>query len=115
MLYLFLNCNIFAGGVHGCGCVCMVAGGGMRGCGGRGMCDCGGVCVVARGCACLGGMHGCAGVCVGYDEIRSMSGWYTPYWNAFFLKLKLHDTQAKDKTYILVCTHLHSQCAQQVQ
>ena len=23
------------------------------------------------------------GACVGYDEIRSMSGWYASYWNAF--------------------------------
>ena len=40
-----------------------------------------------------GGMHGCSwgdacffpggGACVGYDEIRSMSGRYASYWNAF--------------------------------
>ena len=44
-----------AGGVHGCM----------------------GVCVVAGGMA-VGG-----GACVGYDEIRSMSGRYVSYWNAF--------------------------------
>ena len=31
-----------------------------------------------RACAVVGG-----GACVGYDEIRSMSGWYASYWNAF--------------------------------
>ena len=59
----------------------------------RGMLGCQGVCVVS------GGMHGCQGACVvaremcvvargactGYDEIRSMSRWYTSYWNAFLL------------------------------
>ena len=31
-----------------------------------------------------GGMHGFFwGVCIGYDEIRSMSGRYASYWNAF--------------------------------
>ena len=32
----------------------------------------------------LGGMHGFfRGSCIGYDEIRSMSGWYASDWNAF--------------------------------
>ena len=81
--------------VHGCGGhawlprgvvvrgACVVARGhawlpgGMRGCWGA--------CVVAGG----GGMHGCwghvwlPGACIGYDEIRSMSGRYASYWNAF--------------------------------
>ena len=50
----------------------------------RGVCGCGGM----HGCR--GGVHGCGGacvvagqVCVGYDEIRSMSGRYASYWNAF--------------------------------
>ena len=37
-----------------------------------------------------GGVHGCrgvcmaaGGVCIGYNEIRSMRGRYTSYWNAF--------------------------------
>ena len=30
-----------------------------------------------------GGVHGCRGACVGYNEIRSMSGRYASYWNAF--------------------------------
>ena len=73
----------------------MVAGGGMHGC--RGVCMVGGACVVARGaCMVAGGVHGCGvcmvagghawlwrGACIGYDEIRSMSGRYASYWNAF--------------------------------
>ena len=42
---------------------------------------------------CQGGMRGCWGVCmvagvvcIGYDEIRSMSGRYASYWNAFLFK-----------------------------
>ena len=54
-----------------------------------------GACVVAGGmCGCgghawlLGGMvRGCEGACIGYDEIRSMSGRYASYWNAFLLSL----------------------------
>ena len=80
-----------AGGMCGCQGVCMVAGG----------------CVVAGGhawllgrhawlgaCAAVGGMCGCGGhawlwgeECIGYDKIRSMSGQYISYWNAFLLKL----------------------------
>ena len=37
-----------------------------------------GVCMVAGG-----SVHGCQGACIGYDEIRSMSGRYASYWNAF--------------------------------
>ena len=76
-------------------------------------CSRGGVCVVFAGGACvvfagghtwfllggrawflLGGMRGFCrggrvwffrGGCVGYDEIRSMSGRYASYWNAFLL------------------------------
>ena len=44
----------------------------VRGCGG--ICGCVGSCVVAGGRACMG-----------YDEIRSMSGRYASYWNAFLL------------------------------
>ena len=68
------------GGMHGCswgvcGCsgrACVVALGGVHGCSG-------GACVVFRG-ACVvfgGGVHGF------FDEIRSMSGRYASYWNAF--------------------------------
>ena len=82
------------GGVRGCfGGVCMVARGGMHGCSGGcawllrgeacmvapgGMCGCsGGACVVAPG----GGVRGF------FDEIRSMSGRYASYWNAFLFIL----------------------------
>ena len=65
------------GGVHGCsGGMCVVALGGVCGCSG-------GACMVARG-ACVvatrgGGMRG-----IRRDmEIRSMSGRYASYWNAF--------------------------------
>ena len=40
-----------------------------------------GACVVARGHAWL--LGGGGGACVGYDEIRLMSGRYASYWNAF--------------------------------
>ena len=73
--------------------------GSMRGCSGGcawllpgGMCGCSqGVCMVARGHAwlLLGGVHGCSwGGMHGIrqdTEIRSMSGWYASYWNAFLL------------------------------
>ena len=79
---------MFAGGMRGCrGCVhgcrgaCMVAGGQTWLLG---------VCIVAGGCVVVGDMCGCGGhawwqgeACVGYDEIRSMSGRYASYWNAF--------------------------------
>ena len=67
----------------------------MCGCGGRvwllgGCAWLWGACVVAGGvCVVLGGVHGCGGhawlwgACIGYDEIRSMSGQYASYWNAF--------------------------------
>ena len=69
----------------------------MRGCsGGGGMCGCsGGACMVDPGGACvvaLGGHawffwgHACflgGGMCGFFDEIRSMSGRYASYWNAF--------------------------------
>ena len=69
-VWLLGGCVVARGGVHGCQGVCMVVGcvwflGGMRGCWGA--------CMVARG------------ACVGYDEIRSMSGRYASYWNAFLL------------------------------
>ena len=78
-------------GVSGCGGVYMVAGGGIHG--GRGVCvvvgsmrGCGGwVCVVAGGTCVVAGwcVWLLGGGCAGYDEIRSMSGQYASYWNAF--------------------------------
>ena len=84
------------GGVHGCQGACMVAEGACMVAVG-GMCGCQGVCVVAGGmCGCQGGMRGCegcawlwgacGGVCIGYDEIWSMTGWYASYWNAFLFE-----------------------------
>ena len=65
------------GGMHGCW-------GGMRGCGGHAWLLGGGlVAGGVHGCVVVGGMGGCRGVCVGYDEIQSMSRWYASYWNAF--------------------------------
>ena len=73
------------------GGVCGCSRGGMHGCsGGRawllpgGMCGCPwGVCMVAPGGACVvapgGGVRGF------FDEIRSMSGRYASYWNAYLL------------------------------
>ena len=63
--------------MHGCW--------GVRGCWGHG---CQGACMVAGGCAWLteeGHAWLLGGACVGYNEIRSMSGWYAFYWNAFLL------------------------------
>ena len=125
--------HAWLGGMRGCGGACMVGGGNAwlwgacvvaAGCGcGRhawlwrgGMCGCGGVCVV------VGGMHGCgggavcswgvcvlAGGCMGYNEIQSMSGRYTSYWNAFLLLLQqsfvhfplFHHFHLKLKKYII--------------
>ena len=53
------------GGMHGCRGACVVAGGAWLW---------GGACVVV------------GGVCMAYDEIRSMSGQYASYWNAFLLR-----------------------------
>ena len=89
-------CVVAAGGcvwVLG-GCVWLLRGwhvwllwGGMRGCSGGVMHGCsGGACMVAPGghvWLLVGGMHGCS--CGFFDEIRSMSGWYASYWNAFLL------------------------------
>ena len=67
---------------------CMVAGGAcVRGWGG----------VVAGGHAWLwgGGMCGGSGACVGYNEIRSMSGRYASYWNALLLGFNYTHTYSK--------------------
>ena len=71
----------------------MVAGGGHAWL--LGACVVGGACVVVGACVhgCRGGMHGGGGACGGgacmeYDEIRSMSGRYASYWNAFLLNDK---------------------------
>ena len=58
----------------------------------------GGVCMVAGGvhgcrgaCMVAGDVHGCRGACMGYDEIRSMSGRYASYWNAFFFHIDIDE------------------------
>ena len=73
---------------------CMVAGGHAWYWGGAwGMCGTwaacvmwGGMCGAREHVGCWGGLAWWQGLgsCVGYDEIRSMSGRYASYWNAFF-------------------------------
>ena len=85
-------------GVHGCRGACMVARGSVLlqwacvvagGCGwlwGH-VCGCRGACMVAAGHAWRRGGHAWwQGAGVGYEEIRSMSGRYASYWNAFLFK-----------------------------
>ena len=114
-------CMVAGGGMRGCwwGVTCMFAGRGMHSCwwghawllvGGHAWLLVGGM----RGCSGMGvhalvagGVHGCwqggawllagghawrlGGSDIGYDEIRSMSGRYASYWNAFLLlKENLH-------------------------
>ena len=83
--------------------------GGMHGCSGGSMCGCSrGACVVAPG----GGMRGCSGGVCGIrrdTEIRSMSGRYASYWNAFLLYTGLvsecfehnHCTNYKSMRYVI--------------
>ena len=108
--------SVNRGGVRGCwGGACVVAPGG-----GHVWFLPGGACVVALG----GGMRGCSGghawllpgracmvfagghawfflggACVGYDEIRSMSGRYASYWNAFLLYIVLHSASSRTRTH----------------
>ena len=73
-----------------------------------------GACVIVGGCVWLqGGVHGCGGVrggrgaCVGYDEIRSMSGQYASYWNAFlFNLLKPKEYSCVFMTCSACCAHI---------
>ena len=75
------GCAWWQGDMHGGGGACVVAGGAWW----QGE----GACVVAGGhawwwgaCVVTGG-HAWWWGCMGYDEIRSMSGQYASYWNAF--------------------------------
>ena len=93
--------SVNRGGVHGCWggmCDCQVGmygcQGGVRGCWRGDVHGYQGACVVAGGVRVVGGVRGCGGACmvvggggkcVAYDEIRSMSGRYASYWNAFLL------------------------------
>ena len=73
-------------------CMVVVGGAWQGGMHGRGVCMVG-ACVLAGGMrAGVVSMHGgrgwhawwpWGGACMGYDEIRSMSGRYASYWNAF--------------------------------
>ena len=49
-----------------------------------------------------GGVRGCWGACVGYDEIRSMSGRYASYWNAFLLEYEIGFKHKPMKCIIIV-------------
>ena len=120
------------GGMRGCsgGGACMVALGGVRGCSG-GVCAWllpGGACMVAPGGPCMaapgghawllwGGVRGCSGgacvVALGggvrgfFDEIRSMSGRYASYWNAFlfprfFSKYRIRRCSLKNATSVII-------------
>ena len=97
-------------GVHGCHGGCMVARGhvwlpgGVHGCLGHawlpgGVHGCQGACMVAPGvegmCGCWGGHAWLPGGYIGYDEIRSMSGRYASYWNAFLFLLSLKCVPSK--------------------
>ena len=100
------------GGMHGCrGCAwlwgaCMVVGS-VHGCGGCAWLW--GACVVVGGHVWLqGGVHGCGGACMGYDEIRSMSGRYASYWNAFLLLFNMSSKEIKSQNYYCIrgnCIH----------
>ena len=77
--------------MHSCWGACVVARGwGACMVGVGAVCGYQGVCVVAGG-VCMVAGEMCVvvgGACVGYDEIRSMSGRYASYWNAFLFILK---------------------------
>ena len=75
------------GGMGGCWGAWLL--GGMRGCQG--------------GVHCCGGVHGCRGACVGHDEIRSMSGRYASYWNAFLLSSLFSPGVMADSPILSAC------------
>ena len=72
--------------VFSLGGACLVFSWGMHGFFLGGMHGFWGGCVVVHGCW---GVNGCRGACIGYDEIRSMSGRYASYWNAFLFNTSL--------------------------
>ena len=63
----------------------------------------GGPCAVLFGGACMvlfgGGVHGFFSF-FGYNEIRSMSGQYASYWNAFLLKRSLEQFSKLRRTSV---------------
>ena len=112
-------CMVALGGMHGfiqggmCGFIrgaCMVLFGGM--CGfiwGACVVLFGGACMVLFGGACVvlfrGGMHGFFSF-FGYNEIRSMSGRYASYWNAFLSYCRF--TESVDLSYTERITPLNT-------
>ena len=91
------------------GCALLLPGG-MCGCSRGGVCGCfQGVCIVAPGGhvwlllggACVvapGGVHGF------FDEIRSMSGRYASYWNAFLFQLASFTHCTRNSLFYIVST-----------
>ena len=83
---------LLGGGMCGCQAEACVVAGDMH--------CCQGACVIVGACMVAGGMHGCwghtwslgGGACMGYNEIRSMSGQYASYWNAFLFILVIRIT-----------------------
>ena len=94
VMFLQASVILLTGGLRGwwggmCGCWGGLHGflGGMHGFLGGHVWFFWGVCMVF-----FGGMPGFfGGVCIGYDEIRSMSGRYASYWNAFLFFIFVHD------------------------
>ena len=86
-----------------------------------------GACMVfARGCVVFsqGGMRGffrgacmvfSGGVCAGYDEIRSMSGRYASYWNAFLFTLHVteHESNIASRWIFFWKLRVHLHCRKQ--
>ena len=103
--------SMFAGGMCGCQGACIVAGG-MHGYWG--------VCVVTGGHAWLLGacMVAREGACIGYDEIRSMSGRYASCCNAFlFLKLRdalIPKSTTVNTSHCYPCNYLKERKQEQV-
>ena len=88
------------------GGACMVAPGGACVVARGGVVAPGGACVVALGGgACmvaLGGVHGF------FDEIRSMSGRYASYWNAFLLNFYYHQNNGKKTGLSPILSVIHT-------
>ena len=94
-MFLHVSVILLTGGV----CVVAPEGVGMCGCsrGGHAWLLFGGACMVAPGGACVVALGGCAWLLLGGGmrgirrdtEIRSMSGRYASYWNAFLYYIEL--------------------------
>ena len=86
MVCPFVMCELITGGKPSCGKVIFLQVSVILSSGGACMVF-GGACMVYEGPAWLGWGHAWlpGGMCVGYDEIRSMGRRYALYWNAFLL------------------------------